>query len=56
MIAKLGHQGFGQAAERTALLGLLERQLFEIKEDVAQAKTAAKLASRERRCRVQESE
>lgn len=44
-IAKLRHQRFGQSAERTALLGQLELQLFALKEDVAQAKAAAELAT-----------
>lgn len=52
-IAKLRHQRFGQSAERTALLDQLELQLFEVKEDVAQAKTAAQLASPDETVTVQ---
>jgi transposase len=40
-IAKLRHERFGQSSERRALLDQLELQLFELKEDQAQAEAAA---------------
>ena len=39
-IAKLRHEKFGQSSERRALLDQLELQLFELKEDQAQAEAA----------------
>lgn len=39
-IARLRHERFGQSAERRALLDQLELQLFELKEDQAQAEAA----------------
>ena len=40
-IAKLQHERFGQSSERRALLDQLELQLFELKEDQAEAEQAA---------------
>ncbi len=42
-IAQLRHERFGQSSERRALLDQLELQLFELKEDGAQAETAVDL-------------
>jgi len=39
-IARLRHERFGQSSERRALLDQLELQLFELKEDQAQAEAA----------------
>ncbi|HEY4080099.1 MAG TPA: IS66 family transposase [Burkholderiaceae bacterium] len=39
-IARLRHERFGQSAERRALLDQLELQLFELKEDKAEAEAA----------------
>ena len=39
-IARLRHERFGQSSERRALLDKLELQLFELKEDQAQAEAA----------------
>jgi transposase len=39
-IARLRHDRFGQSSERRALLDQLELQLFELKEDQAQAEAA----------------
>lgn len=39
-IARLRHERFGQSSERRALLDQLELQLFELKEDEAQAEAA----------------
>ena len=46
-IAKLRHERFGQSSERRALLDQLELQLFELKEDQAQAEQAASDAAPE---------
>src|SRR5882757_10263226 len=40
-IARLRHERFGQSSERRALLDQLELQLFELKEDQAEAATQA---------------
>jgi len=40
-IARLRHERFGQSSERRALLDQLELQLFELKEDQAEAEQAA---------------
>ena len=42
-IARLRHERFGQSSERRALLDQLELQLFELKEDQAQAEAATPL-------------
>jgi transposase len=39
-IARLRHERFGQSSERRALLDQLELQLFELKEDQAEAEAA----------------
>ncbi|MBI2739223.1 MAG: IS66 family transposase zinc-finger binding domain-containing protein [Rhodospirillales bacterium] len=43
-IARLRHDRFGQSSERRALLDQLELQLFELKEDRAQAEVATQAA------------
>lgn len=47
-IAQLRHERFGQSSERRALLDQLELQLFELKEEQAQAETAEEIASPQR--------
>jgi transposase len=42
-IAQLRHERFGQSSERRALLDQLELQLFELKEDQAQAEAATQI-------------
>ena len=44
-IAQLRHERFGQSSERRALLDQLELQLFELKEEQAQAETAEEIAA-----------
>ena len=44
-IAQLRHERFGQSSERRALLDQLELQLFELKEEQAQAETSEEIAS-----------
>lgn len=44
-IAQLRHERFGQSSERRALLDQLELQLFELKEEQAQAETLEEIAS-----------
>ena len=44
-IKKLRHGQFGQSSERGALLDQLELQLADLKEDAAQAETAARMAA-----------
>jgi len=43
-IAQLRHERFGQSSERRALLDQLELQLFELKEEQAQAETSEEIA------------
>src|SRR5215211_261954 len=44
-IKKLRHEQFGQSSERGALLDQLELQLADLKENAAQAETAAQMSA-----------